>query len=88
MGWENHNKKRIFNISDDLDMYDLDDWRDVSENTLPRDVLIKYYKKIDWMWYAMHTDVNALNLPQDILYYIHDDMNKGTKIRETFDKIL
>ena len=83
-----HNFTRRFNPSDDLESYNKDDWMDVSQGTLPKEVLIKYYKKIDWMFYSMHTDVHSLDLPKDVMYYIIDGVNKGTTIREAFDKIL
>jgi len=81
-----HNKK-IFDVNDDLTSYTSDDWSEVSEDILPYDVLITYFHKIDWVLYAMHTDIKSLNLPEGILYYIHDDVNKGTEIREAFENI-
>ena len=75
--------KKIFNVNDDLTSYTRDDWSEVSEDVLPYDVLITYYQNIDWMLYAMHTDIKSLNLPMNILYYIHDDVNKGNEIRNT-----
>ena len=82
----NHTKR--FDPSDDLTKYTADDWREVSQKTLPREILVEYYKQVDWMFYATHTDISTLDLPQEILYYIHDDVMVGTDIRETFDKIL
>ena len=83
-----HNFTKRYNKTDDVEIYSADDWLDVSKENLPREIIIEYYKKIDWMLYAMHTDIDTLNLPRDILYYIQDDSNTGTTIREAFDKIL
>jgi len=81
-----HNKK-IFNPNDDLTSYTNYEWSEVSEDTLPYDVLVKYYKKIEWMLYAIHTDIHSLGLPKDIMYYIHDDITKGQEIREALENI-
>jgi len=83
-----HNFTRRYSEIDDVDTYSSDDWLDVSKDALPMDILIHYYKKIDWMLYSMHTNIDTLNLPQDILYYIQDDSNIGSNIREAFDEIL